>query len=65
MVVPFAAGRPAGTPGRTIAQAMTVQLKQTAIIAGAGGAEVSFYATPCFLNHASIRFQPSSAASLR
>ena len=38
MVVPFAAGGPTDTLGRTIAQAMTVQLKQTVIIENVGGA---------------------------
>ncbi|MEK7751659.1 MAG: tripartite tricarboxylate transporter substrate-binding protein, partial [Acidobacteriota bacterium] len=40
MVVPFSAGGPTDTLGRTIAQAMTTALKQTVIIenvAGAGG----------------------------
>jgi tripartite-type tricarboxylate transporter receptor subunit TctC len=40
MVVPFSAGGPTDTLGRTIAQAMTIALKQTVIIenvAGAGG----------------------------
>ncbi len=38
MVVPFAAGGPTDTLGRTIAQAMTVDLKQTVIIENVGGA---------------------------
>ena len=38
MVVPFAAGGPTDTLGRTIAQAMTVALKQTVIIENVGGA---------------------------
>jgi len=38
MVVPFTAGGPTDTVGRTIAQAMTVNLKQTVIIENVGGA---------------------------
>ncbi len=38
MVVPFAAGGPTDTLGRTIAQAMTVDLKQTVMIENVGGA---------------------------
>jgi len=38
MVVPFSAGGPTDTLGRTIAQAMTVDLKQTVIIENVGGA---------------------------
>ena len=38
MVVPFSAGGPTDTLGRTIAQAMTVALKQTVIIENIGGA---------------------------
>ena len=38
MVVPFAAGGPTDTLGRTIAQAMTVLLKHTVIIENVGGA---------------------------
>jgi tripartite-type tricarboxylate transporter receptor subunit TctC len=34
-------------------------------LANAGRGGVSSYATPCFLNQVSMRFQPSSAASLR
>ena len=38
MVVPFSAGGPTDTLGRTIAQAMTVDLKQTVMIENVGGA---------------------------
>ena len=38
MVVPFSAGGPTDTLGRTIAQAMTTALKQTVIIENVGGA---------------------------
>lgn len=38
MVVPFSAGGPTDTLGRTVAQAMTVALKQTVIIENVGGA---------------------------
>ncbi len=38
MVVPFSAGGPTDTLGRTIAQAMTTALKQTVIIENTGGA---------------------------
>jgi tripartite-type tricarboxylate transporter receptor subunit TctC len=38
MIVPFSAGGPTDTLGRTIAQAMTVALKQTVIIENVGGA---------------------------
>jgi len=38
MVVPFAAGGPTDTLGRTIAQAMTANLKQSVIIENVGGA---------------------------
>ena len=38
MVVPFSAGGPTDTLGRTIAQAMTTVLKQTVIIENVGGA---------------------------
>ncbi len=38
MVVPFAAGGPTDTLGRTIAQAMTTHLKQSVIIENVGGA---------------------------
>ena len=38
MVVPFSAGGPTDTLGRTIAQAMTVNLKQSVIIENVGGA---------------------------
>jgi tripartite-type tricarboxylate transporter receptor subunit TctC len=38
MIVPFSAGGPTDTLGRTIAQAMTTALKQTVIIENVGGA---------------------------
>jgi tripartite-type tricarboxylate transporter receptor subunit TctC len=38
MVIPFSAGGPSDTLGRTIAQAMTVDLKQSVIIENVGGA---------------------------
>src|SRR5512140_2820678 len=38
MIVPFSAGGPTDTLGRTIAQAMTVALKQTVMIENVGGA---------------------------
>jgi putative tricarboxylic transport membrane protein len=38
MVVPFSAGGPTDTLGRTVAQAMTVNLKQSVIIENVGGA---------------------------
>ena len=45
MVVPFSAGGPTDTLGRTIAQAMTVNLKQTVIIENVGGAGGTLGAT--------------------
>ena len=38
MVVPFSAGGPTDTLGRTLAQTMTINLKQSVIIENVGGA---------------------------